>query len=110
MAHFEFLQEQPNRWPICSSTCYSSWQSSCLFSGYVESETEKVNRLQACGKYRDAGLDLKQIPTQYREFTEVQRIIWEKTTQYLTKGKTAKGAIADVWERVYALMKEAGHF
>lgn len=66
--------------------------------------------LQAWGEYRDAGLDLKQIPTQYREFTEVQRIIWEETTQYLTKGKTAKGAIADAWERVYTLMKEAGHF
>lgn len=58
----------------------------------------------------ERGMDVKQIPTQYPQFTEVQRIIWEETTRYLGKEKTAKGAIEDAWKRVYELMEKAGYY
>jgi ABC-type glycerol-3-phosphate transport system substrate-binding protein len=50
------------------------------------------------------------IPTQYSEFTEVQRIIWEEIVAYLADKKSAETALGDAESRVYKLMESAGYY
>lgn len=50
------------------------------------------------------------IPTQYPEFTEVQRLIWEEIADYLAGNKSAEVAIKDAETKVYKLMERAGYY
>lgn len=50
------------------------------------------------------------IPTQYPEFPEVQRLIWEEIADYLAGNKSVEAAIKDAETKVYGLMERAGYY
>lgn len=46
----------------------------------------------------------------YPEFIEVQRIVWEEVAWGLAGTKTSQQAIDDMYDRIYALMEDAGYY